>query len=129
MGPDVFAEHQHPRIGLELLVEHAADRGDHVDALAAPARLVGRRRRLIATVPQAADLLQLALVEDVVGDLVGRRDAARLGLGARGLDLPCSLALKVGPLFLADLVACDMGLQLRQRIARPFRLDFGSSAL
>ena len=65
-----------------LLIEHAADRGDHVDPLAS-ARLVGRRRRLIAAVPQAADLLQLAFVEDVARHLLGRGDAARLRLGER----------------------------------------------
>ena len=42
LGPDILAEHQHPRVGVELLVEHAADRGDHVDPLALGRGLVGR---------------------------------------------------------------------------------------
>ena len=34
LGPDVLAENEHAWVGLELLLEHATDRGDHVDALA-----------------------------------------------------------------------------------------------
>ena len=66
----------------------------------------------------------LAFEEDMLGDVLGRRDAARFGLGPRGFDLPRCLALEIGPLRLADLQLRDMGLELGQRIARPFGRDF-----
>ena len=110
LGPDILAEHQHARVGLELLVEHAADRGDHVDPLARRARLVGRA--VEAQPGAAADLLHLAFEEDVARDVVGRGHAARLGLGARRLDLPADLALEVRPLLVADLKLRDMALSL-----------------
>ena len=71
----------------QLLVEHAADRGDHVDALAVGLRLVGRWRRRVAGAPLAADLLQLAFEEDVVGDdaRASRRRALRLRRARRRL--------------------------------------------
>ena len=42
LGPDVLAEHQDARIGFQFLVEHAADRGDHVDPLTLGRGLIGR---------------------------------------------------------------------------------------
>src|SRR5262245_7117302 len=98
LGPDVLAEHQHARIGFELLLDHPADGGDHVDALTGARRHIRGRRRLVAAVPQASDLLQLAVVEDLARDFFGWRNAARLGLGYRSLDLPFGLPLEARPL-------------------------------
>ena len=104
LGPDILAEHQHARVGLELLVEHAADRGDHVDALAFGRRLVGRAAAACSRCstgrrPAASRLRRRRCCVTVSGD----GDAARLGLGARRLDLPRGLALEVRPLLVADL--------------------------
>src|SRR5262249_13938137 len=51
--PDVLAEHEHARIDGKLVVERAADRGDHVDALALALRRIARRRRDITLAPLA----------------------------------------------------------------------------
>src|SRR6185369_9021525 len=99
LGPDVLAEREHARVGLEFLVEHAADRGDHIDALAVGLRFVGRA--VEAEAGAAADLLILAIEEHVLGDILGRRNAARFGLGPRRFDLPRRLALEIRPLSLA----------------------------
>src|SRR5690348_14108696 len=95
LGPNVLAEHHHPGVRFQLLVQYPADRGDHVDALAFRARLISRPVETEAGTP--TDLLELALVKHLARHRLRRRDAARLGLGSSGLDLPRDLALEVGP--------------------------------
>ena len=118
---DVLAEHARRADCRQLLVEHAADRGDHVDALALRLRLVVVDGALVAGVPLAADLLHLAVEEDVVGYDLGRGNAARLGFGTSRTDFPRDLALEPLPVLVADLEGRAVRLELGQRIARPFR--------
>src|SRR5262249_47653791 len=103
------------------LLDHPADRGDHVDALAFGTRLIGRP--VEAQSGASTDLLHLAFIEDVGRNFVRRGHTARLGFGTRSFDLPRNLALKIGPGLLADLALGTMRLELGQRIARPFGLD------
>src|SRR5689334_12745886 len=110
LGPYVLAEYQHARVGLELMVEHAADCRHHVDSLAVGFGLINRRRRFVTAVPQPADLLEIAFVKDVAGDFFRRGDAPRFGLGTCGLDLPRRFALEISPFDRTDLQLGDMGL-------------------
>jgi hypothetical protein len=120
LGPDVLAEQEHSRIGFQLLLQRPADRRDHVDPLPAWLGLVRRGRRRIAAVEKAADLLSLALKEDMPGHSLGFRDAPRLRFGDGGCDLRRDFALDVVPLLVGK---ARLRPQLGKRIARPLGRD------
>jgi hypothetical protein len=115
LGADVLAEDQQARVGGQLLVEDAADGGDHVDPLALRPRLVGRRRLEPGA---AADPARRAGEEHVVADPGGIEHRPRLGLGDRRLDLVGDAGLDQLPVEVGG-----EGLELWQGIARPLGLD------
>ena len=121
---DVLAEDQHLGIDLELDLERAADRGDHVDP-AALGRGLARSARQVNAPAHAAHRLGLVARKDVGrdGGGVGNRDS--LGLFAHRFDLGGGIGLDFVPLVLVEQRGDEMRLQLGQRIARPFARDLG----
>ena len=71
LGPDILAEHQHPRVRLEFLIEHAANCSDHVDPLAVGRRRLGRPFE--AQPGTAANAARRALEEHILRHVGGRR--------------------------------------------------------
>ena len=71
----------------------------------------------------AADLLHLAVEEDVVRHDLRAGNAAGLGFGTSRPDLPGDLALDPLPFLVANLKGRAVRLEPGQRIAFPFRRD------
>ncbi len=116
LGPDILAEHQHLGIGGQFLVEHAADGGDHVDPLALRLRFVGRaveaqarRRRRPGSAAPSKKTWSVTRSGD---------ETPRASASARAASTSCSTA----GFDQAPVEVGRKGLQLRQRIARPFGL-------
>ncbi len=61
LGADVFAEHEHARVHRKLVIEGAADRGDHVDTRAFWLGFIAHARRGVAGVEHAAFVLHCAV--------------------------------------------------------------------
>jgi hypothetical protein len=120
LGPDILAEDENPRVDLQLMLQRAADGGDHVDALAVGLGLLVAAGRPIALRPLAAELLHLAFIIDIGENGFGIGDAAGFRFDPGRLDGGLSLRLDARPILLAQQRTDQERLELGQRIAQPF---------
>ncbi|MCY1519164.1 hypothetical protein D9M68_539090 [compost metagenome] len=116
---DVLTEDQNARIDLQLVLERAANRSHHVDALSFRAGDVSANRGTIAFRPLTSTLLQLGLEEDVLSDPRRLADRACLRCNSRGFNGNIGFCLDGVPVRGTHPLGNQVIPQLGQRISRP----------
>ncbi len=129
LATDVLAEYDDARIHGELVLQRAADRGDHVDARSFGMHGLRTFAQLDAFAQQTALLLQIDgairtdFTECVARDVRDIRHGASLDAAECALHVFACPRFERAPRFLADRRRHQLLTQLHERIARAFRGD------